>query len=118
MPTDVLIKFSGLFLGVLARTLLPWLRKVRDGKVRRFARRYLLSALASLAIGLILTLVLFPRFEAGADGRTFEALFKLFTLAFAFGFGWNALVNEGGAWTAEPEGPAVPGAPGGTERTA
>jgi hypothetical protein len=118
MPTDVLIKFTGLLLGILARTVLPWLRKVRDGKVRRFDRRYLLSALASLAIGLILTLVLFPRFEAGADARTFEALFKLFALAFAFGFGWNALVNEGGAWAAEPEDPAAAAAPGGPGRTA
>jgi hypothetical protein len=118
MPTDLAVKLSGLFLGVIARTLLPWLRKVREGKVRRFDRRYLLSALASLAIGLILTLVLFPRFEAGADGRTFEALFKLFALAFAFGFGWNALVNEGGAWAAEPDAQAPAAAPGGPRKAA
>jgi hypothetical protein len=118
MPTDLAVKLSGLFLGVIARTLLPWLRKVREGKVRRFDRRYLFSALASLAIGLILTLVLFPRFEAGAEGRTFEALFKLFALAFAFGFGWNALVNEGGAWAAEPDDPPPAAAPGGPRKAA
>ena len=100
MSTEFLVKFAGLLAGVLARTVLPWLRKVRDGRVRRFDRRYLYSALASLAIGLILTLVVFPKFEAGAAGPAFEALFKLFCLAFAFGFGWNALVNEGGAWAA------------------
>ncbi len=98
MSMEFLIKISGLLLGVLARTVLPWLRKVRDGRVRRFSRRYIFSALASLAIGLILTLVLFPRFEAGAESQAFESLFKLFTLAFAFGFGWNALINEAGAW--------------------
>ncbi|MCK7480022.1 MAG: hypothetical protein M0C28_24120 [Candidatus Moduliflexus flocculans] len=70
MSTAFLVKFSGLFLGILARTVLPWLRKVREGRVRGFGRRYLYSALASLAIGLILTLVLFPRFEAGAEGRS------------------------------------------------
>jgi hypothetical protein len=101
MSTAFMVKISGLLLGVLARTVLPWLRKVRDGGSRRFGRRYVYSALASLAIGLILTLVLFPKFEAGAEAATFEALFKLFTLAFAFGFGWNALINEAGAW-AEP----------------
>jgi hypothetical protein len=109
MSTEFLVKFFGLLLGVLARTLLPWLRKVKDGKIRGFGRRYIYSALASVAIGLILTMTIFPRFEAGAAGRTFEELFKLFCLAFGFGFGWNALVLEGGAWAdksrgAEPAG--------------
>lgn len=98
MSTDFLIKFLGLLLGVLARTVLPWLRKVKEGKVRGFSRRFLYSALASAAIGLILTLTIFPRFEPAAGGATFEAWFKLFCLAFGFGFGANALINEGEAW--------------------
>ena len=107
MSTTFFVKLFGLFFGVLARTVLPWLRKARDGRPRRFGRRYVYSALASLAVGLILTLVLFPKFEAGADGQTFEALFKLFCLAFGFGFGWNALINEAGAW-ADPEASPAP----------
>ena len=103
MSTEFLVKFFGLLLGVLARTILPWLRKVREGKVRGFSRRYLYSALASAAIGLILTLTIFPQFEGGPEGRTFEAFFKLFCLAFGFGFGFNALLNEGGAWASKPE---------------
>jgi hypothetical protein len=102
MSTEFLVKFFGLLLGVLARTILPWLRKVREGKVRGFSRRYLYSALASAAIGLILTLTIFPQFEGGPEGRTFEAFFKLFCLAFGFGFGFNALLNEGGAWASKP----------------
>jgi hypothetical protein len=114
MSTAFLVKFLGLLSGVLARTVLPWLRKARDGRAGAFGRRYALSALASLALGLILTLVLFPKFDARAEAQTFEALFKLFCLAFGFGFGWNALVNEAGAWTnpaedAEPV-PAARGA--------
>jgi len=105
MSIVFLVKFFGLLLGILARTILPWLRKMKEGKVRGFSRRYVYSALASLAIGLILALTIFPKFEAGADGETFEAFFKLFCLAFGFGFGWNALVNEGGAWASRPEDP-------------
>lgn len=116
MSTAFLVKFFGLLLGVLARTILPWLRKVKEGKVRGFSRRYAYSALASLAIGLILTLILFPKFEAGAEGETFEALFKLFCLAFGFGFGWNALINEGGAWAVKP-GDSDEGAGGERPRT-
>ncbi len=103
MSTAFLVKFFGLLAGILARTILPWLRKVKEGKVRGFSRRYVYSALASLAIGLILALTIFPKFEAGTEEATFEALFKLFCLAFGFGFGWNALVNEGGAWASRPE---------------
>jgi hypothetical protein len=105
MSTAFLVTFFGLLLGILARTVLPWLRKVQEGKVRGFDRRYLYSALASGAIGLILTLALFPKFEAVPEGGTFEAFFKLFCLAFGFGFGWNALINEGAAWASGP-GPA------------
>jgi hypothetical protein len=113
MSTEFLVKFFGLLLGILARTILPWLRKVKEGKVRGFGRRYVYSALASAAIGLILTLTIFPRFEAGAAGQAFEDLFKLFCLAFGFGFGWNALVNEGGAWAAKPGSPEqAPGSEG------
>jgi len=115
MSTEFLIKFAGLLAGILARTVLPWLRQVKDGRVRGFSRRYLYSALASLAIGLILALVIFPKFEAGAGGRDFEAFFKLFCLAFAFGFGWNALVNEGGAWVAKPGAAKEPARGRGTE---
>jgi hypothetical protein len=104
MSTEFLVKFFGLLLGILARTLLPWLRKVKEGKVRGFGRRYIYSALASAAIGLFLTLIIYPQFEAGPAGRTFEELFKLFTLAFGFGFCCNALVNEGGAWASKSGG--------------
>lgn len=111
MSTEFLVKFFGLLLGILARSLFPWLRKVRDGKVRGFSRRYVYSALAAAAIGLILCLTVFPRFEAGAAGPGFEETFKLFCLAFGFGFGWNALINEGGAWASKSG--AVDGAAGG-----
>jgi len=117
MSTVFLVKFLGLFAGILARTILPWLRKVKEGRVRGFSRRYVYSALASLAIGLILALTIFPEFEAGAGGETFEAFFKLFCLAFGFGFGWNALVNEGGAWAVKPDSAEEPDSGGGA-RTA
>lgn len=98
MSTEFLIKIAGIFLGVLARARLAWLRKLRDGEVRGFDRRYFVSALASFFIGVILTIVVFPEFKTEAAGHSFESLFKLFSLGFGFGFGWNALVLEGQAW--------------------
>jgi len=98
---EFILKFLGVFLGVLARTLLPWLRKLREGQVVRFDKRYFYSTLGSLALGFILTLVIFPQLAAANDGSpVVEAYFKLFCLAFGFGFGWNGMVMEGSQWAA------------------
>lgn len=98
MPVELTLKLLGIFLGIMARTLIPWLRKLREGKVEGFNLRYLWSTLASLILGLILTLVVFPQFDVSLSAGSFEARFKLFCLAFGFGFGWNALLLEGGQW--------------------
>ncbi len=102
MTTDFAIKIIGLFLGVVARSLIPWLRKLRNGEVKGFDKRYLYSGIATFILGVIITLVLFPQFkgEAGGAGVTpgFENYFRLFCLAFGFGFGWNAIVLEAGKW--------------------
>lgn len=98
MSLELIIKFLGILLGVLARTLLPWLRKLREGRVQRFNKRYIYSAVASFILGLLVTLVVFPQFDAAKGAGDFDAYFKLFCLAFGFGFGWNALLLEGGQW--------------------
>jgi len=116
MSTAFLVRLIGIFAGVLARTLLPWLRKLREGRVRSFGRRYVVSALASFVLGLILTLVVFPRFEASAAGASFEEMFKLFCLAFGFGFGWDALVLEGQAWAGSRRAGDAAGEAGGRRK--
>ncbi|MBC7363597.1 MAG: hypothetical protein H5U07_03500 [Candidatus Aminicenantes bacterium] len=103
MGTAFAIKIIGLFLGVVARSLIPWLRKLRRGEVTHFDRRYFYSALATFLLGIVITLVLFPQFKgdlslSGASAPGFEAYFRLFCLAFGFGFGWNAMVLEAGKW--------------------
>lgn len=98
MTLDLSVKLLGIFLGILARTVLPWLRKLREGKVQSFNKRYIYSALASFILGIFLTLVIFPQFDASLQARNFEAYLKLFCLAFGFGFGWNSIVLEGGQW--------------------
>jgi hypothetical protein len=104
VTTEFVLKFAGVFLGVLARTLLPWLRKLREGQALKFDRKYLLAGAASLGIGFILTLVIFPQGPAPSEGGPgFEASFKLFCLAFGFGFGWNGIVLEGGQWALPDE---------------
>lgn len=100
MSTEFVVKLAGVFFGVLARAVVPWLRKVREGQAAGFGRRYVVATLASLALGAILTLVVFPQLAVPEGGPGFEAGFKLFCLAFGFGFGWNGMVVEGGQWAA------------------
>lgn len=98
MSTAFAIKILGLFLGVVARSLIPFLRKLRQGTVKSFDRRYFYSALGTFLLGIVITLVIYPQFKADAPGAGFEAYFQLFCLAFSFGFGWNAIVLEAGKW--------------------
>ncbi len=95
---ELFLKLSGILLGVLSRTLVPYLRKLKQGKVKEFKNGYWLSALASFILGLITTLLIFPEFNIAQPGVGVEASIKLFCLAFGFGFGWNSLVSEGAKW--------------------
>lgn len=94
----VAIKMIGIFLGVLARSLAPYLRKRRLGKIKSFHKRHLASSIGSLILGIIITLLIFPQFQAVAPNRGLEVYVKLFCTAFGFGFGWHALVSEAASW--------------------
>ena len=122
--TEFLVKFFGVLSGVVARSLLPWLRKLRDNEIQSFDRRYLISAIASFIICFIITLLIFPHFtspegagswsapafsnpSASSDSPqtaipspnpSLEDYFKLFCLAFGFGFGFDGIIKEAGQW--------------------
>jgi hypothetical protein len=96
---EVLLKLLGILLGVLARTFVPYLRKVKQGKVKKFWKGYWIQALASFTLGTITTLLIFPQFNVAKPGVGLEASIKLFCLAFGFGFGCNSIVSEVAKWT-------------------
>ena len=89
---------SGIFVGVLARVFFPWVRKLRDGKVVHFSKRYLYSAIGSVIAGMIVTVLIFPKFNVASIGQGAEASVRLFAMAFGFGFGWHAIVDEVAKW--------------------
>jgi len=93
----IAIKLIGIFLGVLARSLAPYLRKLREGKIKSFKKRHLASSIGSLVLGIIITLLVFPQFQAAVPSGP-GAYIKLFGTAFGFGFGWHAIVSEAASW--------------------
>ncbi len=92
------LELGGIFLGVLARAFFPWVRKLRSGKLAHFSKRYLYSAIGSVIAGMIVTVLIFPKFEVTAIGQGPEAGVRLFAMAFGFGFGWHAIVDEVAKW--------------------
>ena len=103
---QVTLNLVGVLFGVLARTLVPYLRKLNQGKIQTFNKGYWVSAVASFILGLITTLFIFQKFLFLGflrAPRGLEYPTKLFFLAFAFGFAWNSLVSEGAKWAERPK---------------
>ena len=96
---ELVLKLLGILFGVLARTLVPYLRKLKQGKVKKFWNGYWIQALASLTLGIVTTLLIFPQFNVAKPGVGLEASVKLFCLAFGFGFGCNSIIAEAAKWT-------------------
>ena len=91
-----MLELFGLFSGVLTRVLFPWVRKLKQGNVRAFDKKYLYSAAGSLMLGVIVTLLVLPQFKSiSSTGSGVES----FAIAFGFGFGWHSIVNEAGKWS-------------------
>lgn len=92
---DIAVKLGGLFLGVLARTWLPYIRKMRQKKIEGFDKKYLRQAAGSAAVAVIVTLLLIPQYKMEViPVLDFASGIKVFAAAFAFGFGANTLINE------------------------
>lgn len=93
------LKLGGILLGVLVRTFVPFLRKMKEAKILEFSGKYAAASMASAILGVIVTLLIFPQFEVPAVGPGTEGLIKLFCASFGFGFGWNAIINEAAKWS-------------------
>jgi hydrogenase-4 membrane subunit HyfE len=92
------IKLLGVFSGVFARMLLPYFRKLKQNKIDKFDKKYLRIAIGSFILSLIVTLLIFPQFSTQEKILNFESGFKLFCIAFGFGFGFNSLISELSEW--------------------
>lgn len=97
--SGIIVQLLGIFLGVLGRTLLPFFRKLYQGKVKSFKIKFFYQGIGALVLSLIFSFLIFPHYRletyAGID---WLASLKLFCIAFAFGFGFNSLINEAGEW--------------------
>ncbi|MCM8783441.1 MAG: hypothetical protein NC818_01485 [Candidatus Omnitrophica bacterium] len=98
MDLEFFILLLGVWLGIFSRLMSPYLRKLYQGKKIKFDKKYLRRTLASFFISTIFTFVLFPKLEIAVEIFDFETGFKIFCLAFGFGFGVNSIIIEFNQW--------------------
>jgi hypothetical protein len=96
---SILLELLGLFFGVFSRTWIPYLRKLKQGRADKFNKKYLHQAIGSAILALISVLLILPKYTTNSINVVdFFTGIKVFATAFAFGFGWNAVVNEAVSW--------------------
>ncbi|MCM8786450.1 MAG: hypothetical protein NC935_00110 [Candidatus Omnitrophica bacterium] len=96
---SIFVQIFGLFFGVLSRTLLPFFRKLYQGKIKHFKIKFFYQAVGAFFLSLIFSFIIFPQYPLQIKTEVdYLAVFKLFCISFAFGFGFNALINEVGEW--------------------
>lgn len=96
---NIVIQLLGIFLGVFARTSLPFFRKLYQGKINSFRIKYLYQAIGAFFLSLIFSFLIFPQYPLRADSSmNWLVNLKFFCISFAFGFGFNSLINEAGEW--------------------
>jgi len=89
MMDPLIVAFTGIFLGCLCRTVLPYLRKARENPQIKFELKYLVVFAISLISSFIAAITLFATFTIPETAVPY-----VFASAFVAGFGANDLIAE------------------------
>lgn len=88
--TPELVAWIGILIGVFARIMIPYLRKVWIGEIKEFDLYYLWVGFAGLILSLIASVLISPGMLINPDA-TFV---QLITANFIVGFGSTSIINE------------------------
>jgi len=91
-----LVAFFGVLFAVAMRSLLPYVRKIREASDRGedvpiWSHRYTITGLSALLTGLVVTLLAFPTLTVPAEPTS---LIYVFVVAFGYGWGLNDVYNK------------------------
>ncbi len=93
-----IIVFLGVLLAVFVRTMLPYIRKLREArrsdppKDLPFDKTFLVTAAVALIVSLVTTLLVLPAALAAMPENVSNLV--LFSAAFCFGYTANDIINE------------------------
>ncbi len=89
----ITIAYIGVFVGVLLRTLLPYIRKLKEAegaeKQLSFDIKYVGTAIFAMIVSFVVSTLIFPTFEIPETYNIY-----IFGQSFAFGWASNDLINE------------------------
>ncbi|RLI09366.1 hypothetical protein DRO32_00770 [Candidatus Bathyarchaeota archaeon] len=90
---EEILVFLGVLMGCLARSLVPFMRKLgalaREGRSLSWDHRYTASLAVSLFVGFVASMTVFQAVPAGLGGGI-----TAFCCSFVIGFGSNSITNE------------------------
>jgi len=87
--TPEAIAIIGIFLGVAARSFLPYIRKtVKENIPLKWEHRYT----GNLILSIIITVLVYPTFQIPVDSLA------VFVGAFIFGWGFDSILTEAYQW--------------------
>lgn len=94
------VAFIGLLVGVVCRVVSPYLRKIREKAIETFDFKFLYSAIATVILCLIVSILAFPLIVIPVlpNGLSLWFLFGVFATNFAVGWGANDIINEVLEW--------------------
>lgn len=96
--------FIGLFLGVFMRTVLPFIRKMKQGKIKSFEYKYLIQGGGAFLFSFLAMVLLYPYFiYETPEVLNMLSRIDIFVSAFVFGFASNSLLNELLEWNESDE---------------
>ena len=95
-PTIIeLVALIAIFLGALTRTLLPAIRKKGEqDEAFVWDNKYTITLIVTIVIALVAAILTFPTYIIPAT----DSIVAIFTGAFIFGMGLNAVINEITEW--------------------
>lgn len=89
----VTIAYIGVFVGILLRTLLPYIRKLKDAEKKNeqltFELKYVGTAIFALIVSFVVSALIFPTFPIPDTYNVY-----IFLQSFTFGYASNDLINE------------------------
>lgn len=101
------IAWLGLFLGVLGRVGVPYLRKLWAGEIKTFDIYYIWQGFAGFGLALVVAVLMAPNVLINASATFVQLLFTNFVV----GFGAESIINEVfaiGQTSASKESPQQP----------
>jgi len=93
MDTMSIYILAVIIFGCILRTLVPYLKKIKDGTIKEFDLKFAFTMVLAIVIGILAGLIAFPAFIIPVGN-----LWAILTAAFLWGWGSQSIINNIAGW--------------------